>query len=780
MEDLKKLFDEMVEACESGYYNDDNDMEKGAENAGAEKKAEENKEKPKVEEKKALQKEKKTPGNKYLRKCCMQCRKYISSTNWSKHIKVMHNGNDPNKVIPLDEDENNNNNDENSNENINNENNENNENVDENVNENNENIDINEIVNENKIEIIAAQKEENEIKSTIIPKSNEYDINNIENINFIGKKRNFDKVNIDNNNDFEIIEKKRKFDQVNVSNNNFEIIGKEKNINIVFVCAGLIGSGKSTMAKIMKNIIYRKYNLLFELIIISSDEIRKRLTEVYAKKHNVYLNEAFFKTGIETQKEFNYLLKNTLEKKSKKIKLIFLDKNFPDGCKQIKEMLGKEDKLVMLKPTTYDDNIWPYSLSYVIQTFSRMVNREEHENLKGYTYITRKIFLLFLSKSKNKIYKENIYNKIYEIYCYDSTIDKSIIDNYGFYEELEKYDFYDNNNNNSELYDIFDKTYEKYKKYPISDTTNEIYDNVDKILRDLIEIYYKDYKGKYNDESIVYIEENIKNTVLEENNDYKIKYEKLLEDYKKIYNDYNELKNRETIKNMINFNTFNNNNIWPFTFGYNNINNDVYGSENFKNCLYSIGQLTRTMNREIHNIKNKDIDVLSKNNGLQEHILYAYLYIFINNNSNNKFIYMKMLYYICHIIIEYMYVYMDQKKRINYSYIDKYICSKLDNEKYENTNLRCSEYINTVLCTIPDNNNENINEKIEISKKIIKDHIMKNILKIYEDGIKKLKGRNNNNEIKTIKEYIIDEIEKELRTKENEKITLKLYKKIYV
>jgi hypothetical protein len=190
-----------------------------------------------------------------------------------------------------------------------------------------------------------------------------------------------------------------------------ESLGKlKKGITYILIPLGLIGSGKSTIFKIMQDIISSSYSGLINLQVVSSDEIhRKYIDEHLEKNPKKTFEQALTNTRNCSKDRFNGLIKEYIKNSDKeKINLIFLDKNFPFQSAQdmVDSYISSDVKAIAFYPRIYHNfstNVsYPFSINYILQCYFRLKQRKGHETLDfDINPYAHYILLSFLSLYRN-------------------------------------------------------------------------------------------------------------------------------------------------------------------------------------------------------------------------------------------------------------------------------------------------------------------------------------------------------------------------------------------
>jgi len=184
-----------------------------------------------------------------------------------------------------------------------------------------------------------------------------------------------------------------------------KIDAREMNIIIV---VGLVGCGKSTMYKIMEQLIKSEFPDL-NIFYVSSDEIREKLTlkEIANSKKKLTFEEAFNKTAKSTRTQFLINIETSMikEYKNDKTNFLFFDKNVPPDQleKTSEELLGSCEKAKLKckihffypnnqNSITLNNLYYPFSWAYFIQCYFRIKNRK-HFNLDSEK--KRRIFIKY-------------------------------------------------------------------------------------------------------------------------------------------------------------------------------------------------------------------------------------------------------------------------------------------------------------------------------------------------------------------------------------------------
>jgi hypothetical protein len=155
-----------------------------------------------------------------------------------------------------------------------------------------------------------------------------------------------------------------------------------------------VGSGKSTFLKTL-TVLLKKLD--WSLSSLSSDALRKELVDKYREKNpGVEEREAFDKTAKTATIEFNRRLEKLVgdadKPSNKPVHVIFVDKNHPPNAldktiKSVKEKApqGSKVRCLYMVPRILQKPVpgYPFSASFFMQCFYRIMKRDEHETLSN-------------------------------------------------------------------------------------------------------------------------------------------------------------------------------------------------------------------------------------------------------------------------------------------------------------------------------------------------------------------------------------------------------------
>ena len=180
---------------------------------------------------------------------------------------------------------------------------------------------------------------------------------------------------------------------------------------------GLVGGGKSTVYKLIKDVLssneYFNFKDYINLFYVSSDEIMLEKQVEFVKQYPQYKigdNDIFEKLRGTVNNLFDNNVKNYLNmfnKDSNKYHFIFLDKNYPvNQLFKIYSMYKSsnvEYDVIIMYPNITDPllkyNI-PYSLNYLVQCYNRIKSRK-HETLDGLNTGFYLILYFFIALNKS-------------------------------------------------------------------------------------------------------------------------------------------------------------------------------------------------------------------------------------------------------------------------------------------------------------------------------------------------------------------------------------------
>ena len=145
-----------------------------------------------------------------------------------------------------------------------------------------------------------------------------------------------------------------------------------------FICYALVCGGKSTFFEQIQTQTTSEENKdKYNIKLVSSDQIRADLFHEMQKKNpEMTFKQCFDKLGKETAKEFDKQIKNAIEnKEDKKINIILVDKNYPQGIDKFLKLFCKDKSTQyfvvfipnIVKPLEILDLWYPFSLNYFIQ-----------------------------------------------------------------------------------------------------------------------------------------------------------------------------------------------------------------------------------------------------------------------------------------------------------------------------------------------------------------------------------------------------------------------------
>lgn len=259
----------------------------------------------------------------------------------------------------------------------------------------------------------------------------------------------------------------------------------EKGKIYYLICFALVAGGKSTFYDAIITQCKQNHPNDYNVLFVSSDQIRQDLTKKYHSSHShLSYEEAFEKVGKTTGKEFDSRIVQFIKKKDdNKITLVLVDKNYPSGIDRFRQTFCKDssENIVLLftpkitRPIEAKSLKLPFSYDYVFQCYLRLKGRKEHETLTGTSPNAQYIYLSFLKLFQNFVFASQITKGVYlkEISFSDESnhVDPS--------EEIK------------ELFSIFLYKMKPFKFQLINDYQN----NLD-YLFDLIE---KEYSNTFND-----------------------------------------------------------------------------------------------------------------------------------------------------------------------------------------------------------------------------------------------------------------------------------------
>lgn len=259
----------------------------------------------------------------------------------------------------------------------------------------------------------------------------------------------------------------------------------EKGKTYYLICFALVAGGKSTFYDSIINQYKENYPEDYNVLFVSSDQIRQQLAKTYHSKHShITYDEAFEKMGKTTAKEFDAQIMQFIKKKDdNKINLVLVDKNYPNGIDKFRQIFCQNinENIVLLltpritRPIKAKGLKLPFSYDYVFQCYFRLKGRKEHETLTGSSPNGKYIYLSFLKLFQNFVFANQITNGVY----------------------LKEISFSDESNNidpSDDIKELFSTFLFKLKPFKF-ELINEYQDNIN-LLFDLID---KSYSNSFKD-----------------------------------------------------------------------------------------------------------------------------------------------------------------------------------------------------------------------------------------------------------------------------------------
>ena len=156
--------------------------------------------------------------------------------------------------------------------------------------------------------------------------------------------------------------------------NNFATFIADEGLREVYITIGIPGIGKKNLISSLKSIIN-------DLIIISSDDIRKDLiSELKIKNPKLPQNQLFPQTSKKYKLVFDQIVKETRGK-------VYIDKNIPpNAVKNLMTLINEfPSKVVAFIPKTTQEFVdglsWPISFKVLYTCICRVLTRKDHQTL---------------------------------------------------------------------------------------------------------------------------------------------------------------------------------------------------------------------------------------------------------------------------------------------------------------------------------------------------------------------------------------------------------------
>ena len=255
-----------------------------------------------------------------------------------------------------------------------------------------------------------------------------------------------------------------------------------------FICYALVCGGKSTFFEQIQTQTTSEENKdKYNIKLVSSDQIRADLSHEMQKKNpEMTFKQCFDKLGKETAKEFDKQIKNAIEnKEDKKINIILVDKNYPQGIDKFLKLFCKDKSTQyfvvfipnIVKPLEILDLWYPFSLNYFIQCYLRLKNRHGHEVLNGDDEQSKFVYISFLKLFQNFDFYQNI--------CFDKNFASNVY--------IQKIDFTDESKDmeiDPDTQKFFEKVMKKIRPFDM--------EKIKKYNENDINEYFKGLDDKYD------------------------------------------------------------------------------------------------------------------------------------------------------------------------------------------------------------------------------------------------------------------------------------------
>ena len=255
-----------------------------------------------------------------------------------------------------------------------------------------------------------------------------------------------------------------------------------------FICYALVCGGKSTFfEQVLSQTSTDENKDKYNIKMVSSDIIRADLSHKMQKKNpEMTFKQCFDKVGKETAKVFDKEIKKAIESKDdKKINIILVDKNYPQGIDKFLKNFCKDKTsqffVVFIpnitKPLSVSNLWFPFSLNYFIQCYLRLKNRHGHEVLNGEDEQSKLVYISFLKLFQNF----DFYKKI----CFDLNFSSNVfIQTINFTDESKDIEL------DSETQNFFEKVMKKMKAFDM--------EGIKKNHENEINNYFKGLDEKYD------------------------------------------------------------------------------------------------------------------------------------------------------------------------------------------------------------------------------------------------------------------------------------------
>ena len=255
-----------------------------------------------------------------------------------------------------------------------------------------------------------------------------------------------------------------------------------------FICYALVCGGKSTFfEQVLSQTSTDENKDKYNIKMVSSDIIRADLSHKMQKKNpEMTFKQCFDKVGKETAKVFDKEIKKAIESKDdKKINIILVDKNYPQGIDKFLKNFCKDKTsqffVVFIpnitKPLSVSNLWFPFSLNYFIQCYLRLKNRHGHEVLNGEDEQSKLVYISFLKLFQNF----DFYKKI----CFDKNFSSNVfIQTINFTDESKDIEL------DSETQNFFEKVMKKMKAFDM--------EGIKKNHENEINNYFKGLDEKYD------------------------------------------------------------------------------------------------------------------------------------------------------------------------------------------------------------------------------------------------------------------------------------------
>ena len=305
----------------------------------------------------------------------------------------------------------------------------------------------------------------------------------------------------------EIKEEEKKEEKKDEIKSEIKRMKLEEGKTYFFICYALVCGGKSTFFNQIKDLGKEnpdKYNIQF----VSSDEIRAELSHQMQKKNpEKTFKECFDKVGKDTAKKFDQEISKAIKTKdNKKINIILVDKNYPQGIDKFLKFFCKDLSsqyfIIFIpnisSPINIDHKNFPFSLNYLFQCYLRLKNRHGHEVLNGEEPEAKFVYLSFFKLFQNfdfykKICADTHYSKNVFLQKIDFTDESKVLE-----ADDETKNFFKNVIGPMKAFDkdIFFKNYEeevnKYfkgveEKYEGKDFFEDTREKIKKEIRDILD-----------------------------------------------------------------------------------------------------------------------------------------------------------------------------------------------------------------------------------------------------------------------------------------------------